>query len=118
VLVASVFLTEAATLAGWWTSEFGRQPWIVYNVLRTSAAGSPSLTPGQVIFSLVIFVVMYAALLVVFLFLLNARIQQGPEPLEEEKPVGDLPDTFREVFRRRPSLAAPPASRPEAEVGP
>jgi hypothetical protein len=61
---------------------------------------------------------MYVSLLVVFLFLLNARIQHGPEPLEEEKPVGDLPDTWREVFRRRPALAAAPEPRPPAEVGP
>jgi cytochrome bd ubiquinol oxidase subunit I len=118
VLVASVFLTEAATIAGWWTSEFGRQPWIVFNLLRTSDAVSPSLTPGQIVFSLVTFFVMYAALLVVFLFLLNARIQKGPEPLEEPKPVGELPDTFREVFRRRPALAAPAAPRSPAEAGP
>jgi cytochrome d ubiquinol oxidase subunit I len=117
-LVASVFLTEAATLAGWWTSEFGRQPWIVFNVLHTSDAASPSLTPGQVVFSLVTFVVMYAALLVVFLYLLNARIQKGPEPLEEPTPVGELPDTFHEVFRRRPALAPPPEPRQPDEVGP
>lgn len=116
VLVASVFLTEAATLSGWWTAEFGRQPWIVFNVLKTSDAVSPSLTPSQVVFSLVTFVVMYAALLVVFLYLLNARIQKGPEPLEEPTPVGDLPDTFREVFRRRPALAAPPEPRQPVEV--
>jgi cytochrome d ubiquinol oxidase subunit I len=117
-LVASIFLTELATLSGWWTAEFGRQPWIVFNVLRTSDAVSPSLTPGQVVFSLVIFVVMYAALLVVFLYLLNARIQKGPEPLEEPTLEGDLPDTFREVFRRRPALAAPPAPQRAAEVDP
>jgi cytochrome d ubiquinol oxidase subunit I len=116
VLVASVFLTEVATLAGWWTSEFGRQPWIVFGVLQTSQAVSPGLSPAQVVFSLGTFFGMYAALLLVFLFLLNARIQKGPEPLEEEKPPSDLPDTFREVFRRRPPLAAAPAAAQLATV--
>jgi cytochrome d ubiquinol oxidase subunit I len=111
VLVASVFLTEIATLAGWWTSEFGRQPWIVFNLLTTSAAVSPSLTPPQVVFSLVTFVVMYATLLAVFLYLLNRDIQRGPAPLEEPKPVAELPDTFREVFRRRPALASTEVSQ-------
>jgi cytochrome d ubiquinol oxidase subunit I len=111
VLVASVFLTEIATLAGWWTSEFGRQPWIVFGLLKTSAAVSPSLTPPQVIFSLITFVLMYAILLAVFLYLLNRDIQHGPEPLEEPKPVADLPDTFREVFRRRPALASTEVSQ-------
>ena len=43
LLVASVFLTELATLAGWWTAEFGRQPWVVFNLLKTSNGVSPTL---------------------------------------------------------------------------
>jgi cytochrome d ubiquinol oxidase subunit I len=101
VLVLTVVLTEAATLAGWWTTEFGRQPWIVWNLMRTDNAVSPGLTASQVLFSLVVFVVLYALLLSVFIFLLNARIHKGIEPLEEPEPAEALPDTFREVFRRR-----------------
>jgi hypothetical protein len=49
------------------------------------------------------FIVLYALLLVLFLYLLNAKIQHGPEPLEEVETVerSSLPDTFRDVFTRR-----------------
>jgi cytochrome bd ubiquinol oxidase subunit I len=64
---------------------------------------SPVLSAGEVVASLGMFVVLYALLLVLFLYLLNAKIQHGPEPLEEVETVemGSLPDTFRDVFRRR-----------------
>ena len=99
----TVFFVEVAIIAGWWTAEIGRQPWVVYNVLQTADGVSPVLSAGEVVASLGMFIVLYAILLVLFLYLLNGKIQQGPEPLEEVETVdvGDLPDTFREVFRRR-----------------
>jgi hypothetical protein len=53
------------------------------------------------------FVVLYALLLFLFLYLLNEKIQHGPEPLSEmeQVPVSTLPDTFREIFRRRGARA-------------
>jgi cytochrome d ubiquinol oxidase subunit I len=101
VLVLTIGLTELSTLAGWWTAEFGRQPWVVFNVLRTDAANSATVSVRDILFSLGTFVVLYAILLVLFIYLLNRRIRQGPEPLEEPVPEGNLPDSFREVFRRR-----------------
>ncbi len=103
VLVVMVVFAETTITAGWWTAEIGRQPWVVWNVLKTTDGVSPSLTTGQVAASLAMFVVLYTLLLVLFLFLLNARIQKGPESLEEAEtvPVSSLPDTFREIFRRR-----------------
>jgi cytochrome d ubiquinol oxidase subunit I len=103
LLVVSVFLAEAAVTAGWWTAEIGRQPWIVYNVLPTSQAGSPVLTGVETFLSLLMFIGLYAILLVLFLYLLNRKIQEGPEHIEdlETAPVSSLPDTFRDVFRRR-----------------
>ena len=64
---------------------------------------SPVLTAIDVVLSLGMFVVLYGLLLVLFLYLLNAKIQRGPEPLEEVETVeaSSLPDTFRDVFRRR-----------------
>ena len=49
------------------------------------------------------FVVLYIILFTLFLYLLNEKIQHGPDPLEqlEGKPVSSLPDTFRDVFSRR-----------------
>lgn len=101
LFVISIFLAEIATFTGWATAEFGRQPWIVWELLRTADAVSPNITGGQVLFSIVMFVVLYAILLALFLYLLNEKIQHGPEPLEVvgSVPVSSLPDTFREIFR-------------------
>jgi cytochrome d ubiquinol oxidase subunit I len=105
IFVASIVLTEFATLSGWWTAEFGRQPWIVWELLLTSEAVSPLLTNGQVLFSNGMFIVLYAILFILFLFLLNEKIQHGFEPLEEKVAVSSLPDSFREIFGQRKPTA-------------
>src|SRR5690606_19265563 len=101
LFVLSIFMAEAATIAGWWTAEIGRQPWIVWELLRTADAVSPTLGTGEALFSVIIFVVLYIILGILCIDLLNEKIQHGPEPLEavEAVPVSSLPDTFREVFR-------------------
>jgi cytochrome bd ubiquinol oxidase subunit I len=103
LFVITVFFVEVAIIAGWWTAEIGRQPWVVYNVLLTADGVSPLLSAGEVIASLGMFVVLYGLLLALFLFLMNGKIKAGPDELEdvERVPVGDLPDTFREIFTRR-----------------
>jgi len=89
IFVFSVLLPQIANQAGWFSAEMGRQPWVVYGLLRTSDAFSKSVTANQIIFSLVLFTVVYALLFVLFLYLLNKKIQHGPvdhgtpEPLEE-----------------------------------
>ncbi|MFN2203111.1 MAG: cytochrome ubiquinol oxidase subunit I [Caldilineaceae bacterium] len=102
VFVASILLTELATTGGWWTAEFGRQPWIVWGLLRTADAGSPVLNELQVEFSVATFIFLYIVLFILFLYLLNEKIQHGPEPLSEveEVPVDSLADSFREIFGR------------------
>jgi len=105
-LVASVFLTELATLSGWWTAEFGRQPWIVWNVLRTAGAQSPNVGTGQLIFSIGMFVVLYAVVLYTFLRLLDRQIKQGPPPPSDESMIESLPDSFGEIFRRRSRVSS------------
>jgi cytochrome d ubiquinol oxidase subunit I len=106
IFVFTIFLTELATLSGWWTAEFGRQPWVVWNLLQTAQGVSPSLDTYQVLFSLAMFVVLYGLLFILFIFLLDRKIREGIEPLEEEVPVESLPNTFREVFRRQPRARA------------
>jgi cytochrome d ubiquinol oxidase subunit I len=69
--------------------------------MRTAEGVSPNLAGGQVFLSVLMFVALYALLFVLFIYLLNEKIQHGPEPLEDEVPVTSLPDTFRDVFRRR-----------------
>jgi cytochrome d ubiquinol oxidase subunit I len=107
LFVITVFLTLVSITAGWWAAEIGRQPWIVYGVLPTAQAVSPTLTNTDILISIGMFLVLYSILLILFLFLLNQKIQHGPEPLEEVEtvPVGSLPDTFRDIFRRRGARA-------------
>ena len=100
IFVFTIVMTEVATIAGWWTAEVGRQPWVVWNLLRTADAVSPTLRTGQVAFSIAMFILLYALLFALFIFLLNIKIQQGPESLEAEEIPESLPDTFREVFRQ------------------
>lgn len=103
LFVLTVFVAEFSTMAGWWVAEFGRQPWIVWNLLRTVDAVSPVLLGWQVLASNLMFVVLYIILFILFIYLLNGKIQHGPDPLEkdEEVPVTSLPDTFKDIFQRR-----------------
>ncbi|MFA7229285.1 MAG: cytochrome ubiquinol oxidase subunit I, partial [Melioribacteraceae bacterium] len=78
LFVLSVFLPQAANQLGWFSAEVGRQPWIVYGLLRTSDALSKAVEANQVIFSLILFTIIYALLLVLFIYLLNEKIQHGP----------------------------------------
>src|SRR4029077_13192472 len=107
LLLLPVFLGEATITAGWWTAEIGRQPWVVYDVLKTADGVSPVLAATDVVISLGMFLVLYSLLLVLFLYLLNRKIQDGPEELEEVEtvPMSSLPDTFRDFFPRGPRAA-------------
>ena len=78
IFVWSVLLPQIANQAGWFAAEMGRQPWVVYGLLRTSDAFSKSITANQVLFSLIMFMVVYLLLFVLFLYLLNKKIQHGP----------------------------------------
>ncbi len=80
--VFSVFLPQLANQFGWFAAEMGRQPWVVYNLLRTSDALSKAVTANQVIFSLVLFTLIYVVLFALFIYLLNKKIKHGPEDIE------------------------------------
>jgi cytochrome d ubiquinol oxidase subunit I len=79
VFVFSVIGPFIANELGWVAAEVGRQPWIVYNLLRTGEAGSPNLASSQVFGSILMFAVIYAMLFAVWIHLLNDKIQKGPE---------------------------------------
>ncbi|HLG40200.1 MAG TPA: cytochrome ubiquinol oxidase subunit I [Chitinophagaceae bacterium] len=79
VFVWSVLLPQIANQAGWFTAEMGRQPWVVYGLLKTSDALSKTVTANQILFSLILFAAVYSLLLVLFLYLLNKKIVHGPE---------------------------------------
>lgn len=86
-LVFSVLFPQIANQVGWMTAEIGRQPWIVYGLLRTTEGVSPSIVSGQVLASIIMFIVIYLLLLVLFLYLLNNKIQHGPEAIEDTEPL-------------------------------
>lgn len=79
LLTLSVLGPQIANQAGWWAAEVGRQPWIVYHLLRTSAALSAVVAANQVVASIIMFAVVYLLLFAVFLFLLNDKIKHGPD---------------------------------------
>jgi cytochrome d ubiquinol oxidase subunit I len=64
---------------GWITAEVGRQPWVVYHVLRTADAVSISVPAYQVLLTLVLFVVIYAFLFWAWLYLIRKLVGAGPE---------------------------------------
>ena len=68
-----------ANEAGWVTTEVGRQPWLVYGLMRTAAGASPTVVAGETIFTLLGFAGMYALIGVLSLFLALLLILKGPE---------------------------------------
>jgi cytochrome d ubiquinol oxidase subunit I len=78
VLVFSVLGPQIANQLGWMSAEVGRQPWIVYDLLRTSDALSPAVSAGDVLTSLILFGLVYLLLFILFVYLLNEKIQHGP----------------------------------------
>ncbi len=79
VMVSSVIFPHIAQQCGWISTEAGRQPWIVWKLLRTSAGVSPSVGAGQVVGSITMFIVVYILLFFLFIFLLDRKIKAGPE---------------------------------------
>jgi cytochrome d ubiquinol oxidase subunit I len=81
----SIFLPYIANLAGWFTAETGRQPWIVQDVMRTADGLSKVVSVEQIIASLVMFVTIFSLLFILFIFLLNRKVQHGPVHVEEDE---------------------------------
>ena len=71
-------LPYIATTMGWTTAELGRQPWLVYGLLRTSQGGSPTVPGGSVAFSALGFMGLYLVLGVLFLYLVLKQVDKGP----------------------------------------
>ena len=69
-----------ATTAGWMTAELGRQPWLIYGLMRTADGTSAQVSAGNGMFTLLGFMGLYALLGVLFLFLIWREIERGPEP--------------------------------------
>src|ERR1700685_2068112 len=67
-----------ASEAGWVTSEVGRQPWIIYGLMRTASGVSPTVASGEAVFTLIGFAGMYFFLGFLFLYLTLREIGHGP----------------------------------------
>lgn len=79
VFVFAVVGAYAANQLGWVTAEAGRQPWIVWGLMRTGDALSPSVTAPMVMSSIILFGLIYAMLFAVWVYVMNEKIQHGPE---------------------------------------
>ncbi len=77
-----------ANEAGWTVSEVGRQPWIIYGLMRTAEGGSPTVGAGETVFTLIGFAGMYFLLGVLFLYLVLREIGIGPSPFDSAQ--GDM----------------------------
>ncbi|HLZ36017.1 MAG TPA: cytochrome ubiquinol oxidase subunit I [Nitrospira sp.] len=80
LLLLSAPFPYIATTAGWMTAELGRQPWLVYGLLRTADGTSPLVHSGNALFTLLGFLGLYLLLGILFLFLMGDTIRHGPEP--------------------------------------
>ena len=83
VLMCSFPFPYIATTAGWMTAELGRQPWLVYGLLRTSQGTSPRVSAGSVAFSTIGYTGLYLVLGLLYVFLVGRAIAKGPVPGEE-----------------------------------
>ena len=76
-----------AVVAGWVVTEVGRQPWVVYGLLRTRDAVSPSLTGGDVVISMMLYVAVYAVVFGAGLYYLVRLVRAGPpEEIDVREP--------------------------------
>src|SRR5439155_12613708 len=77
ILMVSVPLPYIANTAGWMTAELGRQPWLIYGLMRTAEGVSDRKSVGNAWFTLIGFMGMYAVLAVLWLFLIYREIEMG-----------------------------------------
>lgn len=89
IMVFSVLGPQLANQFGWFAAEMGRQPWVVYGLLRTSDGLSAVVKANAVLSSLIMFTVIYLLLFAVFVYLLNDKIKHGPDETDLE-PHGKL----------------------------
>lgn len=80
-LMLSFPLPYIANTAGWMTAEIGRQPWVVYGLVRTSEGYSKYVSSGNSLFTLLGFMGLYTVVSVLFIFLIYRIVQRGPEAI-------------------------------------
>jgi cytochrome bd ubiquinol oxidase subunit I len=88
-LMLSFPLPYIANTAGWMTAEIGRQPWVVYGLIRTSQGYSKYVSTGNSLFTLLGFMGMYTVLSILFIVLVYRAIEQGPGAHAASLPKGE-----------------------------
>jgi len=78
IILLCLPLPYVANTAGWMTAEIGRQPWLVYGLMRTSEGYSKNVHAGNGLFTLLGFMGMYTVLAILFLFLIHHEVAEGP----------------------------------------
>src|SRR5690242_20765240 len=86
LLVLALALPYLANATGWIFTEMGRQPWIVFGLLATASAASPSVPAGMVLASLIGFTLVYLALIVATIYLMVKHIMHVPGDAEVAAP--------------------------------
>ncbi len=81
-----VAIPYIANTAGWITAELGRQPWLVFGLMRTADGYSKTVSAGNGMFTLLGFMGMYTVLGLLFLFLVGREVEQGPEGAAASQP--------------------------------
>jgi cytochrome d ubiquinol oxidase subunit I len=81
-ILLSFPLPYIATTAGWMTAEIGRQPWIVYGLMRTAQGSSIHVTAGNSLFTLLGFLGMYSLLSILWIVIVYRIIETGPAAVE------------------------------------
>ena len=79
-----IILPYLANTSGWVLTEIGRQPWVVFGLMRTEDAVSKVVKPGMVLTSMVIFTLLYGLLMVADVYLLAKYAKAGPQTLHEQ----------------------------------
>jgi cytochrome d ubiquinol oxidase subunit I len=98
-----------AVIAGWITTEVGRQPWTVYGVLRTADSVSPSLTGANVAWSLAFYIVVYLIMFPTGIAFMAGLVRRGPQQPELEAPLDQIEsglphEPFESAARAAPQL--------------
>ncbi len=79
LLVLSIPLPIVACELGWIAAEVGRQPWVVYRIMKTAQAASITVTAGEILFSMILFGLIYILLGALYVFLFVREVKHGPE---------------------------------------
>lgn len=84
-LIWSIPLPLLACQLGWIAAEVGRQPWIVWKLMKTADAASKNVDAGEILFSIILFGIIYILLGSIFIFLLVRKVKAGPDPVKAKE---------------------------------